>query len=339
MVPSSQVRYEPAMQSADVGVRERGVSPSATARWVGLFGISDLLILSFLTTLRVIVGGANPMPTRTAHELELMIVLLVGACLFGRGATSVSPRVRTVIYRLIAVGTIPGTYLTLRELLPAVRHDSVDAALHALDVRLFGVEPTLFLERFTTPAVVEYFSFFYFSYFTLNFVMAAGVFGFNRCSRAANEFAIGCALVFGLGQLGYIAVPAFGPIHHLVDTFQQPLSGGFFYRCMMDTVHAGGAMKDVFPSLHTAVPTWFTLYLWRRASQEGAHRAWRVGAVVMTVFATNIVISTVVLRWHYLIDVFAGLTLAFSAWWVAPRIAARELAIRERVGLGDAWRF
>jgi membrane-associated phospholipid phosphatase len=105
---------------------------------------------------------------------------------------------------------------------------------------------------------------------------------------------------------------------------------------VFDTVAAGGAQKDVFPSLHTAVPVWFALFAWGRARTSGS-RAWLAGAVVLSFFAFNIVCSTIVLRWHYAVDVIAGLSLACFAAWSAPRLQRLETSLRARAGAAPAW--
>jgi membrane-associated phospholipid phosphatase len=43
------------------------------------------------------------------------------------------------------------------------------------------------------------------------------------------------------------------------------------------------------------------------------------------------------LRWHYIIDVVAGLTLALSACLLAARISRREVARRQERGLQPVW--
>ncbi len=159
---------------------------------------------------------------------------------------------------------------------------------------------------------------------------------FTRPGRRTTEFAIGTLIVLGLGQLGYTAVPGYGPIKHLAAQFRGPIDGGFFWGCVSRTVAAGGAMKDIFPSLHTATPLWFTFFALHQIHRD---RRWRWPALVTVFFSANIVFSTMLLRWHYAIDVIAGLGLAILAGVAAPRLAAREAAWRESVGLEDPWTF
>jgi len=322
-------------RAIQVGTR---VASGATAHALRLFGVSDAVIAAYLGLMWLIVAssGRSAALARSAQLLEISMAVLVAACFLGRARSALPAIACVVAYRTTIVGVILGSYLMLRDLLPAVRPDELDAALLDIDVRLCGVEPTLWLEPFTTPPVVEYFAFFYFSYFAICVMFTVAVIGLNAAPEATSEFAIGSALVCCVGQLGYVAVPAYGPVHHLEGHFHAPLKGGLFFRWVLETVAAGGAMKDVFPSLHTAAPVWFALFAVRRA--RGAQsRLWMVAAIVATFFAANITVSTVVLRWHYLIDVIAGLALAAGAAWSAPRLADWEHRIRTRHGLGPAW--
>jgi hypothetical protein len=227
-------------------------------------------------------------------------------------------------------------YLVLRRILPLVRPDDVDAWLLEVDLVLFGVEPALWLERFNERPIVEWFAFFYFSYFWICLAYMVVGLWLLRSRRAASEYAMGTVLVFGVGQLGYMAVPGHGPVTFLADRFQGPIDGGFFWSCVTATVTAGSAMKDIFPSLHTAVPVWLTLFAWRLGH---VHRAFRLAAIVTGFFAANIVASTMLLRWHYAVDVLAGLALAFATAGLAPALVRWEAAFRERHRLRGAWDF
>ncbi len=302
------------------------------------FALHDLVILAYQVGMYGLVlgAGSGEAERRCAQWLFASWSVLIVACVIGRLDSGLSARVRTGIYRAVVAGTIVGSYLMLRDILPLVQPRALDEQLLRLDVALFGVEPTVWLEPYTTPGIVEYFAFFYFSYFALLAIYALVVLGLGLAKDAIGEFAIGGALVFCVGQLGYVAVPGYGPIHHLSSVFAAPLEGGFFWRTVLVTVESASAMKDIFPSLHTAAPVWLAGFAVRRAVLQGGRR-WALAAVITSFFATNIVISTVVLRWHYAVDVIAGLALAFGAIWAAPRLARWERTLRARHGLAAAW--
>jgi hypothetical protein len=107
----------------------------------------------------------------------------------------------------------------LRNVLPLLRPDAVDDNLLALDIRIFGFEPALWLERWNRPTIVEWFAFFYFSYFFICAAYLLVVVWASKLGRATGEFAMGTLIVFCFGELGYIAVPAYGPIRHLASSY------------------------------------------------------------------------------------------------------------------------
>lgn len=311
----------------------------AWPRFLGRFSTHDLVLLGHLFTMGVLV--ALVFPTPGSHDVARRILtataLIVGACLIGRG-TLLPTVLRSGFYRIAMVATVLGSYLMLRWTLPLVAPHSFDAALSHIDVAIFGVEPTLWLEPHMSPAVVEYLAFFYFSYFAINGIYALIALGPGSSTETSAEFAIGTAVVYGIGQLGYALVPGYGPTQFLSAQYAGPLEGGFFWHAVQATVEAGGAMKDIFPSLHTAGPVWYALFAWHRAKRTGA-LGWKLLAGVTTFFAVNIVVSTVALRWHYVIDLAAGLALAGSASWLSKRVVGWEKVLRARAGLRSAWDF
>jgi membrane-associated phospholipid phosphatase len=131
-------------------------------------------------------------------------------------------------------------------------------------------------------------------------------------------------------------VPAFGPVVSYAGRYQGPLQGGPFLHLVLASVEGGGAMKDVFPSMHTGGSVWFALFALHRARLD---RRWRVPAALAVFVAANIVVSTVVLRWHYAVDVLAGIALASVVAFAAAQIAPWEEARRKELGMPGVWTF
>lgn len=323
-------------------IAERSGGLEGTLRVLsGLFALQDLILLVYLSIMGLEVWLApvtagGPRPDGPARVIYLSMTALILGCFVARGLPDLSLRFRSIFYRVIIVGVLISNYLTLHDLLVLVRPDAVDEVLVRLDVRIFGVEPALWLERFNQRPIVEWFAFFYFSYFFIAAFYMIKVVWLSHPGRGTAEFAIGTALVFAIGQIGYTAVPGYGPIHHLRGTFHADVNGGFFWGLVWNTVQAGGAMKDIFPSLHTAVPLWFALFARHRAKVDPF---WRWPARITAFFSFNIIISTMLLRWHYGIDVLAGLVLGSSAGLLTPRLAAREAAFRKAIGHRGPWSF
>jgi membrane-associated phospholipid phosphatase len=306
--------------------------------WLRIFAVQDLLMLAYLLVIWRLVWGATGRPDQAqcSRIIYVCLGIVTLGCWLARGTRALPHAVRWTIYRLALVGVLVENYLMLRLLLPLVRPDQLDEQLYQLDLDLFGVEPALWLERLNQRPIIEYFSFFYFSYFFICATDLIAVVLLSKGGRRTAELAVGTLFVFCVGQLGYMTVPAVGPVRYLAHQFHGPIDGGFFWGCVSRAVEAGSAMKDVFPSLHTAVPTWLTLFSYLQARTDPR---WRWPARVVGFFAANIIFSTMLLRWHYAVDVIAGLGLAATARLITPGIVRWEERLRERHGLSLPWVF
>lgn len=280
------------------------------------------------------VRSPPPGPGPVIWQVYACIFVLAAAALTGRCVPQIPRWVRLNFYRVVVVGSIVWGYLMLRDILPVVRTDSVDAALAAIDERVFGGQPVLWLEALNRRPIVEWMSFFYFNYYTLHVVHIVGAVWVARSTRIAGEFGIGTAIVYCGGHLGYMAVPAYGPVVFFEDRFHAPLDGALFWGWVSSSVQAGGALKDVFPSLHTGGTMFLALFALRQATLD---RRWRIPAAVTAFFTANVVVSTLVLRWHYAVDVMAGIALAAGALYAASRVVPWEDARRRRLGLPPVW--
>jgi hypothetical protein len=330
---------------------ERPSTPSATnARlvghdagvvgWVTAFArelaVQDWFIAAyFVAVLLAVAFGTGPGHAESASLVGSDIVILwVGLILTRGGILARGTIVSQLVYRLTLLGTVLASYLQLRVILPAVSSRAVDAQILAFDLRVFHFEPSIAWDRFVSPWTTEWFAFFYFGYF---FVLAAHVLPFLLVVKrldALARFSLGIFMVFCTGHLLYMVVPGYGPYRHLAGQFGHELSGGIFWDLVKETVAGAGAQKDIFPSLHTAVPTFFTLFSLRNRNAVRVLRyTWPIQAFV----TTQIIVATMFLRWHYLIDIFAGLLLATLAVLVSERLVAWETSYRARAGIRPAW--
>ena len=200
-------------------------------------------------------------------------------------------------------------------------------------MRVFGFEPSVLMDRWVTPATTEWFAFFYFLYFLILCIHVLPMVYYQRGTELLGRFATGVLIIFMTAHLVYMIVPGYGPYWFLKDTFVHELQGGTFWHLVRETVDAGGAQKDIFPSLHTAAPTFFAIFSYRHRNAFPFKYTWPVMAFV----ATQIIVATMFLRWHYLVDIFAGLTLAAAASFIGHRVSNWERAKRDRLGLQPAW--
>jgi len=290
----------------------------------------DVLVLGFLLYLwlraLLIPYGAPAIYARNvSFGLLASSAIAIALC---RGELLPPGPLRALLHRLGLALPLAGVYLALRRYLPALALQPCDFALLALDRQLFGETPAVLLERFASRAAVDWFAFCYYAYFFLIGGYVVGTLLRDRGARAA-ELVLGIALVTALGQSLYTLVPGVGP-HAASELFAGPLDGGAWWGRVLALVARAGAGLDIFPSLHTAHPVLLALHAFRHR-QRGAYRLiWLPTALL----AANMVVSTMFLRWHYGIDVLAGLALAFAA----HRAAVATVRIEgERARRQPAW--
>ncbi len=290
------------------------------------WAFADVLVLAYLSVLNVAVLIAPPHPDRFHSQLQVLGLLLVFllCTVLVRFQLLKSRFWAALLYRIGIYGTVQQSYFFFKTVLPVVNPGTLDHQLYQLDLLLFGFEPAVWMDQFVTPATTEWFGFFYFCYF---FLLAAHilpiVFG-ARDQKLLGEFMLGMLIVVCLGHTGYILVPGFGPYRAMPQMFQNELPSGLWMDLVWSTVRSSGAMKDIFPSLHTAGPCFIAMFSFRNRDRLPFRFTWPL----LTFFAANIIGATMFLRWHYVIDVFAGFSLATLAALVAPRIARWEVTRR-----------
>jgi hypothetical protein len=323
----------PATAIAEGGMVRAGLS--AFGSLAGNLASQDWLIVGFLAIELIALTfahGAERTACLAKASIDLsvffaVLILIRGPVLrWGTWGSS-------LLYRLAIVGVVLGSYLQLRDVLPVVSPWADDAEIYAFDLRVFGNEPAIWLDRFVTPASTEWFAFFYFLYFLILAAHVVPMLFLLDNGPVIGRFAVGLLLVFLSAHLLYMAVPGWGPYHYLSNEFHHELRGGVFWRWVREAVEAGGAQKDIFPSLHTAGPTFVAIFSFRHRKLVPFKYTWPL----MAFFATQIIIATMFLRWHYLVDVIAGLALATGAAVAGHRIADWEGAKRARLGLQPAW--
>jgi hypothetical protein len=315
-----------------VGTLTAPVSPTS---WVRNFASQDWLMVGYLVVLLVALSAGKG-PNRSACLVRVfadlgvflfVIALVRGQVLRPRSAAA------SLLYRTAVIGTLLSSFFQLREILPAVSPWTDDARIYAFDLHVFGFEPSIVFDRFVSPRTTEWFAFFYFLYFLILSVHVLPMVYWQRDTQLLARFSTGVLLIFCTAHVMYMMVPGFGPYWYLKGAFQHDLQGGTFWRLVREAVEAGGAQKDIFPSLHTAVPTYFAIFSFRHRKFVPFKYWWPIIAFL----ATQIIIATMFLRWHYLIDVIAGVALATAGALLGQRIADWERAKRERLGLQPVW--
>jgi membrane-associated phospholipid phosphatase len=175
-----------------------------------------------------------------------------------------------------------------------------DAALIAIDQRLFGFQASVALQRIANPALTAWMKFAYDSHPFLSPLVALFVY-LKRPRSNFREMMSGLMVISFFGFLLYLLVPAIGPLYTLKDQYYVDLGSMQF----MDFVKI---RRDVFPSLHVGISFLVWMYAYRNSRWLFA---------ILAPVMLSLWFSTLYLRQHYLIDVVAGLVLAPHCYLLA----------------------
>jgi membrane-associated phospholipid phosphatase len=309
------------------------LQPSSTRRpsILAQLAVHEGLLAAYLLTFLVALLWSPTAPARTAglQQVGLFLVFLVPGVLYARSPWGRGRRPAAVIYVATTYCTIQLSYFFLGTVLPQISPGNLDRALLHFDLKWFGVEPSVAMAPLGSTQLAEWFAFFYFCYFVILALHAVSILFGTRDDRLRGEYLLGMTLVFCSGQLLYAVVPGFGPYKELSGQFSTHFPSSPWVQLVLKAVATGGAQKDIFPSIHTAAPTFLTLLSFRHRHRLPFGHSWWL----VWLFSANIVVATLFLRWHWVIDVSCGLLLALTAYVLSLRVTDWELKRRQRDAL------
>lgn len=184
----------------------------------------------------------------------------------------------------------------------------LDRYLIAIDFGLFGAHPTVWLERVSPPWFVDVLALAYSSYYFLPVVLAL-VLHFDSKHHELEHLFLAITIGFFLSYVGYLLVPAIGPRFTLSQYQTAPVKGQWWANQLLDFLNANEFNKrDCFPSGHTGI-TLIVLYY--------AHAHHRKLFAILLPVGVLLIMATVFLRLHYVIDVIFGFVLAALAILIA----------------------
>jgi membrane-associated phospholipid phosphatase len=194
-----------------------------------------------------------------------------------------------------------------------------DDFLISIDRFIFGTDPTVELYKISNPVLTELLQIVYATFFFLPIILCVEFILKNRTIELDYSSFI---IVYGfiLSFIGYLLVPAIGPRFTLHDfaTNNIEMPGLFLTDMLREIVNSGESIpsgtinparvvqRDVFPSGHTQM-TLLVIFL-----------AFRFKSRLKYFFLINgtlLIFATVYLRYHYVIDLIAGIVFMIFTLW------------------------
>ena len=201
----------------------------------------------------------------------------------------------------------------------------LDGFFASLDQALFGFQPAATLmARLPFPWLSELLYASYFSYYVM--ILGVGLALYCQHRQRFFHYVSVVSFVFYVCYLNYIFVPVVGgrvfwssidgiPQEKLFDfyplSFPGPVRAGPFFRVMDFIYEHFEAIGAAFPSSHVAVAL-VTLYFTHLYLRRVRH--------IHTVAVILLCIATVYCRYHFVVDVYAGMITGVVLLWVGDRL-------------------
>lgn len=299
--------------------------------------------VSRLTRLLVARYRANPW----LFVLQSTVLVAVGAFFIGK-RNFWTPD--TLFIALLTVAVVFGqTRAFLRRFLPFVAlllvydsfrgiADDLNQHVHFWEMIQFdravfgGVLPTTTLQQWWWHGQVQWYDFYFYFLYTIHFAMPVllGVVIWKKRDELYWPFVVSLLLLSFGAFVTYVVFPAAPPWLASNLGYIEPL-----HRISSDIWHAMGVTNfselyaqlspnavAAMPSLHSAYPLLFTLFVWRLF---GVRKTWWV-----LVYPVSIWVGVVYLGEHYVIDALAGALYAIAAYTATFAVMAPLGRYRQR---------
>jgi membrane-associated phospholipid phosphatase len=143
---------------------------------------------------------------------------------------------------------------------------------------------------------------------------------------------------FYLSYIGYFSLPGVGPRFTLHDfsLLETELPGLFLTNALRAIINAGESIplikehaidvvqRDVFPSGHTQL----TMIVMALGFRYKLKSRW-----VLLGFGSLLIVATVYLRYHYVVDLVAGALLAWFTLWTGDKLEVWWRTVTNRPGI------
>lgn len=265
------------------------------------------IVYAIITGIFALIFGVKENYLLTAIAYRALFVGVMIALVF------VQKQYRAKVFWIVRVGFplaiiaywYPETYYFNENIFPNLDHVFVN-----LDQALFGCQPSLeFHKTFPQTWINELMNFGYLSYY---FLIALAVFITLKRERAVTErnvFLILCS--FFIFYITFIIIPVVGPQFHFLPPQNTIPCDGIFRTIIVTLQEMGEKPTGAFPSSHVGICL-ISMYLILKQSKK-------VFLILLPV-AAILILSTVYIKAHYLVDVIGGFIAAPIFYWMSLKI-------------------
>lgn len=233
---------------------------------------------------------------------------------------------------LFAAALMVHVYCWIKITIPVLHRPLFDQQLWDLDrVLFFGISPNIFfLNLFSSHAALTVVDYTYGPIFLIGLFVAFSYFASSPSNRLRIAFITGHAFMWIAAAWLYVLIPSLGPAYGFPHVWMEytkslPRTQGLQAQLWVNyskvlRLREGLPLTNgpvnilhgiaAFPSMHVAFQTF--IFLWFR-------RVWKWGELLFAIFVLMIFLGALITGWHYLVDLYAGILLAWIVWAVTSR--------------------
>jgi membrane-associated phospholipid phosphatase len=260
---------------------------------------TDIVVATYLTITALLVLWSRDFVPH--WEIYTTLHFLLGALILWSTFLSLRPHaILSFLRDWYPVFAFPVLYKEVEVFAAAIGNWKLTEFVRSLETALFQGHPSLYLsEQLPWVPLSEFLHFSYLAYVFL----IPGIGGYWYAKRRGYFFELVflLTLTYLASYLFYILFPVDSPFY-LSDPPGRPLAGHLFYQLVHFVSGHGGARGGAFPSSHVSVATVVFLLTLQRQP--------RLGFLISPVIL-GMIVATVYGRFHYTVDVIAGLALGF----------------------------
>ncbi len=220
--------------------------------------------------------------------------------------------------------------------------DNIDPQLKHIDEIIFGLQPSFWLQSFLHPLVVDYFMIAYsmfiiYPFFYLLYLIHRNqLLLFQKVLLAQN-------IILTLSLIFFLIFPAMGPRVLLAAEYTTPLQGisfeflqnltgrPSFFHVQYDLWNFIERIRtDCMPSMHAGLCLLCLIYALKHRKifkkKKLAVYFWLIGV-------SSLIISTVYLRYHWIVDVIIGILFALAVYYLTEILFHRWINRYDKQGL------
>lgn len=275
---------------------------------------SDLVCGGYLAAvgIGIVTAGKRIDGWETAAALHLASIAAI-ALLMLMHRRSPSVRVLAVVRAVYPVGVIAFAWSELDRLVPMLYGSYwATGPIIRADRLIFGGSPTVWLQRFYSPALDEFMNIFYSGYYFFMPIVITVFLLRRRVAELSRVITI-AAFAFLACDILYYLLPALGP--HMAEEFAgahtREFGGYLFAGITREMQSGGGARGACFPSSHVVGAV-----VWTLASRRYEPALGRIIAPI----AAGVPLATVYLGYHHAVDSLAGIILGLLLYRVSISI-------------------